>query len=256
MERTHCQLCTRFTDGLSSDNTESIADFRITVCRQVLTIAFYANTMFNIASQNRTDQNAIDTASFDTICNFRCEFLTGSNDQATVIISRVTDILCAEATEQTIFQRQQFFVTFDNRTYPDTFHRTAVFTTANDVLRNVNKFTGHVTGVSGLQRRVSQTFTGTVCRNEVFLHGQTFTEVGEDRTFDNITGRFCHQTTHTCKLTDLVFTASSSRVEHGVQRVDLFLTGCFGFSKQIFRNTVGGLCPNVNHLIITFTVSQ
>ena len=47
----------------------------------------------------------------------------------------------------------------------------------DNVLSNVNQTTGQITGVSGLQGRIRQTFTGTVGRIEVFQHRQAFFKV-------------------------------------------------------------------------------
>ena len=210
VECSHGQLRSRLTDRLCGDNAERIADLSKLVCRKVASIAFDTDTMFDFTSQDGTDQNTRDIAFFDQCRKFRCEFLSCLDQQTTVIINRVADILCAETSDQTLFKRKCDFIAFDNRTEPDSFERSAVFGTADDILRHIDQLTGHVTGVSGLQSGIGKSFTGTVRTDEVFQNRQTFTEVGEDRTLDDVARRFRHQSAHTGKLTDLILAASRS----------------------------------------------
>ena len=78
------------------------------------------------------------------------------------------------------------------------------------VVGHVDQTAGKITGVGGLERGVGKTLAGTVGRDEVFEHAQTFLEVGENRVLDDLTA-FCaallglgHKTAHTGKLTDLI----------------------------------------------------
>ena len=93
--------------------------------------------------------------------------------------------------------------------------------------------------------------------NEVFQHGKSFTEVGDNRTFDNIAGGFRHQSAHTGELTDLIFTSAGAGVKHGVDRVDLSaLAGGFKMFKKFIRHSTAGLSPDIDDLLVTFTVGQ
>src|SRR3954470_24168561 len=89
--------------------------------------------------------------------------------------------------------------------------RAAILLADGDVLRDVDETTREVPGVRRLERGVGQTLTCAVRRDEVLEHGETFTEVRLDRTFDDLadtTGelllRLRHQSAHTGELTDLV----------------------------------------------------
>ena len=90
--------------------------------------------------------------------------------------------------------------------FPDQIHagHVAVVFPDDNVLGHVYQTAGQVTGVSGTQCGIGQTFPGTVGRNEVFQNGQAFTEVGFDGSVDDPAGRVSHQTTHTGQLTDLL----------------------------------------------------
>src|SRR5690606_17350936 len=50
------------------------------------------------------------------------------------------------------------------------------------LLGDVNQTTGQITRVSSTQSGVGETLAGTVSRDEILEHRQTFTEVGDDRT--------------------------------------------------------------------------
>ena len=256
VECSHGQLGSRLTDGLCRDNTESIADLRHSVAGEVAAVALHANAMLDFAGENRADQNTLNVAFLDQVCKFRSEFLSGLDQKTSVFVDRVADILGAAATDQTCLQRQHHIVAFDDCADPDTLHRSAIFRTADDILRNVDELTGHVTRVSGLQSGICETLAGAVGTDEVFENGETFTEVRQNRTFDNIARRLCHQSAHTGKLTNLVFTASSSGIEHAVDRVDLLLADAFEFLEQRLGNRVTGLGPRINNIVITFQLGE
>ncbi len=60
MECTQCQLCTRLTDRLCSDYTDSLTFLNHTAGSQVTSITFGTNPFLGFASQYRTDFNAFD----------------------------------------------------------------------------------------------------------------------------------------------------------------------------------------------------
>ena len=257
VEGTHCQLSTGFTDGLCGDDTEGITGHGLTVAGKVAAVALDADAMSGIAGQSGTDQHALDAAFVDEIDHSRSEFFTGGDDETAVVVSGVTDILSGETAEDTVFERQDNFVTFDDGAGPDTAGGSAVFFAADDVLSDVHQTAGHVTGVSRFQSGVSQTLTGTVGGDEVFQHGQTFTEVGDNGPFDNVAGGLGHKTAHTGQLTDLILTAASAGVEHGVDRVDLTLAaGGFQTDKEFVCHSVGSLSPDIDNFVVAFAFGQ
>ncbi len=64
--------------------------------------------------------------------------------------------------------------------------RAAVLLVDDDVVGDIDKTTGKVTCVSGLQRRVGKTLTRTVRRDEVFEHRHSLLKVGGNRVLDNL----------------------------------------------------------------------
>ncbi len=124
------------------------------------------------------------------------------------------------ASEDTFAERcDHLVVVFDFLAY-EAAECAAVLFVYDDVVSHVDKTACEVTGVGGFQCRVGKTLTRTVGRDEVFEHRQTFLEVCQNRVFDDLasfgTGLlgFRHKTTHACKLTDLVFRTTGTRVEH------------------------------------------
>ena len=178
------------------------------------------------------------------------------DDVAAIALGRVTDILCAVAAEKSRLERKHDLITFYDGLHINTFESSAVIRTADDILRNVNKLTGHVTGVGCLQSRISQSLAGAVGTDEVLQHRQTFAEAGQNRTLNNLAGRFRHKTAHTGKLFDLVLTASGSRVKHGINRIDFLSTGLFHLFRQLVRNGIRRLGPCVDNLVVALTDCQ
>ena len=89
-------------------------------------------------------------------------------------------------------------------------------------MRYVNQTTGQVSGIGRLQSGIGKTLTGTVGRDKVLQHGQTFLKVRKDRVLDNLTTfcttllRFRHQTTHTGQLTNLLLRTTGTGIHHHV----------------------------------------
>ena len=72
------------------------------------------------------------------------------------------------------------------------------------VLGNIHQAAGQITGVGGLERGIGQTFAGAVGGDEVLENRQAFAEIGGNRGFDDLAGRFGHEPPHTGQLADLL----------------------------------------------------
>ena len=59
MERTHGQLCTRLTDGLSGNNTDCLTNLYRLSGSHVGTVAFRADTQMGFAGKDSTDLDGI-----------------------------------------------------------------------------------------------------------------------------------------------------------------------------------------------------
>ncbi len=69
----------------------------------------------------------------------------------------------------------------------DTRLGSAVLHSDDNVLRNIDKTSCQITGVSGSQSRISQTLTGTTGCDKVFQNVKTLTVVSSDRHLDGST---------------------------------------------------------------------
>ena len=78
----------------------------------------------------------------------------------------------------------------------------------DDIHRHVTKLSGHITRISGLQRSIGQSLSGSVGTNEILKNRKPLTEAGGNRTFDDFTGRLGHQSAHARQLTNLITISS------------------------------------------------
>ena len=117
VERTHGQLGTRFTDGLSRDDTDGIAMFRQITSGQIAAIAFATDTAFAFAGQHGTDEHLVDTHRHDAFRQFSRDFLSGRDQH--FASSRVVDVFGAETADDTVFQLHGFFRSFLDRLHVD-----------------------------------------------------------------------------------------------------------------------------------------
>ena len=121
----------------------------------------------------------------------------------------------------------------------------------DDFLRHVDETPREVTGVRGAERRVGQTLTGTVRRDEVLEDGQTFTEVRLDRPRDDLALRVGDETAHTGELTDLLDVPSGAGLRHHVDRVqrpEVLL--------HRLRDLVRRLHPDLDELLTALVVGE
>ena len=91
MEGSHCQLCTRLTDGLCSDNTNCFTNLYCLSGCHVCTIALGADTCFALTCQGCTDLHALCAALDHGICTARCDHMVLRDDH---IASLIKDIFC------------------------------------------------------------------------------------------------------------------------------------------------------------------
>ena len=128
-------------------------------------------------------------------------------------------------------------------------------------MRHINETTGQIPGIGRLQRRIGKTFTCTVRRDEVFQHRKALFEVRQNRVLDDLTTfgagllRFGHKTTHTGKLTNLLFRTTGSRVKHHEYGVESLIIG-----RQLFHENIGkfrvDVRPCIDNLIIAFIIGN
>ena len=93
--------------------------------------------------------------------------------------------------------------------------------------------------------------------DEILQHGKTFTEVRSNRTFDNLTGRLGHQSTHTRELLDLVLVTSGSGINHHEEWICLFLAFVeLEFAVKGVGDVVTGTGPNIDDFLVALAVGD
>jgi hypothetical protein len=198
MEGAERQLCTRLTDGLGSDDTNCRTKFHHFTASKVDAIAFGTDAVSQFTGHGRAEFHFGNTGTCDLARQVvRDDIIVFSQHFARL---RVEDAFrCKAAVHAACHGLSCHIVRLAD---PDAFVRAAVIFVDDDVLCNVHKAAGQVTGIRSTQSRIRKTLAGAVCGNEVFLRSQTFAEVGADRHRDDAPGGVSHQTAHTCQLGD------------------------------------------------------
>ena len=189
------------------------------------------------------------------------DHITGGNNHFTRC--RMCNVVQSNATQNTHAERGNDLTGINDRVHCQTNGRTAIWLRNDRILRNVNETACQITGVSGFQSRIGQTLTGTVCRVEVLVHGQTFFKVRDNRCFDNLARRLGHQTAHTAELTHLRRRTTGTGVRHHVDGVHLLLTTGFlvefnslNTGHHFVGDLVSRFTPGINNLVVLFALSD
>src|SRR5690606_2243583 len=151
VERTECKLCTRFTDRLCSDDSDSFTGVYHLACRQVAAVALSTATYARLASEQRTNFNFFDARLFDLLRDLVSDFRVRGTDQ--FIRDRIVYVVNRYTSENTLRQwLNDVFIVFQCSDLQTT-QRTAVVFGDHKVLCHIHKTTGQVTCVGRLQRR-------------------------------------------------------------------------------------------------------
>ncbi len=260
MERTHRQLCTRLTDGLCRDNADSFTFVDDVATRQVTTIAVRTYTKVGVTGYDGTYFHGVNRVRFQQITPVLVQQCVTWNQN--ICGTRLQNVFSSHTAQNAIAQRLFNITTLDNRGHGDTFEGATIVFGNHQILRNVYQTTRQITGVSGFQCGIRQTFTRTVRGDEVLEYVQTFTEVRGDWRFDDGAIWLRHQTTHTCQLTNLCCRTTRTGVGHHVDAVEgnllLFdaVTVNHGFGLQVvhhrFGYTIVRRCPDIDNFVIAF----
>ena len=160
VEGTHGELCTRFTDGLSSDNTHCFTEVDRRAACQIAAIAFATDAFFGFTGKHRANHHRFNAALINGFDCFLIDQLAGFHDQ---FFSRwVQHILRRCTAKDFISQRNQHFATFNDGFGNDAFFGAAIIDGNDAILRHIHQTAGEVTGVCGFQRRIGQAFTRPV----------------------------------------------------------------------------------------------
>ena len=190
MEGTHRELRSRFADGLGSDDARSFAEFDQAARGQVAAVAHDADTALRFAGQHRTDLHPLDSGSLNRARQLFGDLLVDVDDDVAVV---VLDLLERHAADDAVAKRLDDLAGFDDTGNEDAVHGAAIVLADDDVLSHVDQAAREVARIRRLKRRIGQTFTGAVRRDEVFQHRQSFAEIGGNRSLDDFARRLRHQ---------------------------------------------------------------
>ena len=215
VERTQCKLSTRLTNRLSGNHAHCLSLLNQAMVSKVATVALGTNTMLRLASEDRTDLHTLDRRIVDAVGCSVVDFFTCFNDN--LAGSWVYHIVNRYTSHNALTQGGYHVIVILNLAADESTQGTTVFLGDNNVVSHIHKTTGQVTSVGGLQSGIGKTLAGTVSRDKVLKHRQTFLEVGKNWVLDNLVTTFnttllwlSHQTTHTRKLTNLVTRATGT----------------------------------------------
>ena len=164
MEGSHCELCTRLTDWLSSNNTNSFTNCNRLTVGKVWTVTLTAYTMLCTTAEYGTNLNAFNTAAYDKLSFFFAHHNIIWNQNISVFI---TEVINQITSHKTFFKAFNYVAFADNIEYLETFLSTAVILTDDNILWYVNKTSCKVTWVGSSKSCICKTFTSTTRRDKV-----------------------------------------------------------------------------------------
>ena len=248
MERSHCKLCTRLTDGLRRDDTNSLADIDELTVSQRSAVAVSANAVLQSAGENRAYLYLLGAGSHDLCSVLIVHQLFSGNEYVAV---SVLEVLGEVSAHETLCKRLNELIALADLVNVDAVCSSAVVLANDDLLRYVYQTSGQITRVGGSQRGIGKSLTGASGRNEVFQNVKAFTVVSPDWHFDGRTGRVGDKSTHSGELTDLVLRTTRSGVRHHVDVVVLIEV-----VVQRGTNIFGSLVPDADELCLSLGIGN
>ena len=216
--------------------------------------------MLGLACENRTNLDFLNGRVFNLLADFLCEFFTGMGNEFTSL--GMVDVVDRGTTKNFLAKALDNILALLESGGGQAAEGSAVFLIDNHIVGHVDQTTGQVTSVSRLQSGIGKTLTGTVGRDEVLEHRQTFLEVGKDGVLDNLVTTLDtrllglgHQTTHTRQLSDLVFRTTGTRVKHHEYRVEALLVGS-DLLHQLVSEFGIDIGPDIDDLVVTLVVGD
>ena len=236
VEVSHCKLCTRLTDWLSSDNTNCFTNLNCLTCSKVRTVTLRTDTVLALTCKNSTNLSFLNSG-FNYIINSSwCDEVISLNQYITCLINNV---FCSISSKKSVRNWLNYFLTcaeafnFHSRNCSSVL-RTIHFSD-NKLLWYVYKTTCKVSWVSCTKSSIRKSLTSTMSWNEILKYVKTFTEVRLNRKFDCTSHCISHTSTHTCKLFNLLVRTTGSWVSHHEQVIILIKT----IDKEVLKLFVG-----------------
>ena len=270
MEGSHRKLSTRLTDGLCSDDTNSLTDlYRLTGC-QVRAVALRTDTILRTAGEDGSDLHLHLLLRITlALCHILIELLLECSDDLRRTLRcyhavclhnelsglRIIHILCDVTTGDTLLQGLDLLLAFlqcgDLQVRDLALICRAVKLTDDQILGNVNHSSCKVTGVSRTKRGIGKSLSSTVCGDEVLEYVKTLTEVRLDRELDGTSGCICHESSHTSELLDLLIGSTGSGIRH---HEDVIV--CIESTEKILGQLIIGLLPGIDNFLITLLLGN
>ena len=185
MEGSHCKLCTRLTDRLSSYNTYRLTYLDRLTCCHVRTIALRADTNMTAAGKYCTNLNLSCNSCFHYSLglHYPCCTLRGNDmiclnyNFAIVIIYSLAGISSFDP----LFKALYLFLAIHKSRNPHTRNfflscLTIIFS-YNKILRYIYKPSGKISRIGCTKSCIGKTFSCSMCGNEILQNVKSLTEV-------------------------------------------------------------------------------
>ena len=223
MEGAHGELRTRFTDGLSRNDTDRLTVIDAVPTPEVAPITGRAHTIARLTGNHRPHANIVDAMLLEQCYRVLVQQGSGSYDQ--FLAGRIKHVLGNDPPQYALRQGLNNVTAFDERRHQQPFGGAAILLGDHQILGNVHEPAGQVSRVSGFQRGIGQAFSGAMRGNEVLQYVQTFAEIRGDRRFDDGSIRLGHQPAHTRQLANLGCRTTGAGIRHHEDRVEGLLLG-------------------------------
>lgn len=166
----------RLADGLSCDDTDRLADADRLARRHVGAVAVSANAVLALTFKDSSYLDLINACVDDLLCLVVAHESIGGNEHLSGL--GIDNIMAGIASDKALCKRLDNIAVFVNDGADnDTGIGTAVGLGDDNILRNIDKTTGKVTGVGGLKSRIRQRLTRAARCDEVLEDIKTLTEV-------------------------------------------------------------------------------
>src|SRR6185437_6433135 len=254
VEGTHGELRAGLADGLRRDDADGLAHLHHLAGAEVAAVAEDAAAALGLAGEDRANLDALDARGLNSGGLVFVDLFVDIDDD---LAFEVLELLERDAADDAVAQRLDGLACLDDRGDVDAFDGAAVVLGDDHVLGDVDESPGEVAGISGLERRVSQTLAGAVGRDEVLEHGETLAEVGLDGRLDDFAGRLGHKAAHSGQLTDLLLGTAGAGVGHDVDRVHgSFLVRRLDVVEHLVGDAVGDTRPQLRDLVLALLVGD
>ena len=160
VERSHCQLSTRLTDRLSSNDANCLTREHCSSRCEVPAVALSANSTLSLTSHDRSDLDSFNSGSFDCLGYIVLNEISCLCQAFTCL--RMHNILSDVSACNPLCQRLNYFLAICKCLYLNTFIRSAVVLCNDYTVRDIYKPPCQISGIRCTQRCIRKSLTRTV----------------------------------------------------------------------------------------------